>query len=374
MLIGVDASRAFRAQRTGTERYSLEIIQHLLALPQSLDHQWRLYTDTAETLSFDWATNLPANAEICHLPGSPMWTHRFLGPSVRRDSLDVLFIPAHVIPFTFSTFSPPSVVTIHDIGYRHYPAAHGWRERWYLDLSTRWSAYAATHIVAISQSTRSDLNHFYGVSDEKVSVIYEGLPSQSSHLQKQSSRRRFNLPRPYGLFVGTLQPRKNLMRLLQAYAKLYHTKRPEWDLVLVGAKGWLSAEIEALATELSDAVHMLGYVDDALLPALFQGAQFFALPSLFEGFGLPILEANYYGVPVMTANNSSLPEVAGDAAILVDPLNIDEIADAMLRLSEDEALRQRLIAAGYENVKRFSWKRAAQETLAVLEKAAGLRE
>ncbi|MEM7130061.1 MAG: glycosyltransferase family 1 protein [Chloroflexota bacterium] len=385
MLIGIDASRAFRAQRTGTERYALEIIHHLLALPQATVHRWRLYTDTI--LSADrpihfgtvsqqkksreggWPRSLPAHAEIAHLPGSPIWTHRFLGASIRQNPPDVLFIPAHVLPLMLPGLLPPSVVTVHDLGYRHYPGSRSRLERWHLDWSTKWSCYVANHVIAISQSTASDLHRFYEVPKEKMSVIHEGLPIQVSGGPK-SNNRRFDLPRPYGLFVGTLQPRKNLLRLLQAYAQLCKSERPEWDLVLVGAKGWLSAEIESMAAELTDAVHMLGYVDDSIMPALFKGARFFAFPSLFEGFGLPILEANHYGVPVMTANNSSLPEVAGDAALLVDPLNVDEIASAMLRLSEDEALRQKLIAAGYENVKRFSWEKAAQETLAVLEKVA----
>ena len=145
-----------------------------------------------------------------------------------------------------------------------------------------------------------------------------------------------------------------------------------WDLVLAGAPGWLSdklmADIEGMG--LGDRLHLLGYVADDDLPALLQGARFFCYPSLFEGFGLPVLEAQSYGVPVMTSTNSSLPEVAGDAALLVDPTDVDAIAAAMLRLSQDEALRQQLIEAGYANVRRFSWEKAARETLAVLEKAA----
>ena len=142
--------------------------------------------------------------------------------------------------------------------------------------------------------------------------------------------------------------------------------------MLAGGTGWLSQALDEAVKQrgLADRIQFTGYVADEALPALYRNARFFCFPSLFEGFGLPILEAQSYGVPVMTANNSSLPEIAGDAAILVDPTDVDAIADAMLRLSQDEALRQRLIEAGYQNVKRFSWVKAAQETLAVLKAAA----
>ena len=178
--------------------------------------------------------------------------------------------------------------------------------------------------------------------------------------------------RPFALYVGTIQPRKNLLRLIDAFARLIQQRQIGWDLVLAGRRGWLSQEYErhAAARGLSGRVHFPGYLPDAAVAALMEKALFFAFPSLFEGFGLPVLEAQTTGVAVMCAKNSALPEIAGDAALLVDPEDIDDIAAAMLRLSQDEALRQELIAKGYENVKRFSWEKAARETLAVLEEVA----
>jgi len=185
-------------------------------------------------------------------------------------------------------------------------------------------------------------------------------------------RAHYPLPATYALYVGTLQPRKNLARLIRAYYQLLQHHPITWDLVLAGAGGWESAALAQLVRDLqlTQRVHLLGYVADEALPALYANAHFFCFPSLFEGFGLPILEAQTHGVPVMSANNSSLPEIAGDAAILVDPTDIEAIADAMLQLSQDEPLRQQLITAGYANVKRFSWEKAARETLAVLESVA----
>ncbi|MBP7962391.1 MAG: glycosyltransferase family 4 protein [Caldilineaceae bacterium] len=372
LLIGIDASRALRARRTGTERYSLEIIQHLLALPQAAQHTWRLYADSPPPPGlFPLRTPGAArdNVEIQVLAARRLWTHLALRRELVRHPPQVVFVPAHVLPWP-TWGLPPSVVTIHDLGYRHFPESHGAFQRRYLAWGTRWSAGSARRVIAISQATAQDLARFDAIDPAKIRVIYEAAgPPQLSDRPKLVALA--HLP-AYGLFVSTIQPRKNVERLVRAFAFLVKTKTISWDLVLAGGKGWLSDQLYSLAGELgvADRVHFLGYVDDADLPGLYAHARLFCYPSLFEGFGLPVLEAQSYGVPVMTSNNSALPEVAGDAAILVDPMDIDAIADAMLRLSQDEDLRQRLIAAGYENVKRFSWDKAAKETLAVLEEAA----
>lgn len=376
MLIGLDASRALRASRTGTERYALEIINHLLHLPEAAAHEWRLYVDTAPPPTF-----LPpirgqcraAAVEFCVLPRQRLWTHSALAREVNRRPPAVLFVPAHVVPFTWPMHQlPPTVVTIHDLGYHVFPEAHTPFQRFYLPWSTRWSAKRARQIIAVSQATAADLQRYYNTPPEKITVIHEATSWPQMTWTDQLVRARYPLPNQYALYVGTLQPRKNLARLIHAYHRLNQRQPLSWDLVLAGAGGWASAALAQVVTDLhlSDRVHFLGYVPDEALSALYYGAQFFCFPSLFEGFGLPVLEAQLHGVPVMTANNSALPEIAGDAALLVDPTDVDAIAAAMLQLSQDEPLRQRLIAAGYENVKRFSWEKAAQETLAVLEKVA----
>ena len=376
MLIGIDASRALRARRTGTERYALELIRHLLALPAAANHQWRLYVDQQPTDGF-FSTQIPEAAqpdvEIRVLPARRLWTHRALAREVVQHKPDVLFIPAHVLPFVLPIRRlPASVVTIHDLGYHYFPEAHPALQRFYLQWSTRWNALAATCLIAVSQATAQDLAHFYGTPAQKIHVVHEA-PSPVSATPSSSGTPLMQVwQRPYALYVGTIQPRKNLGRLIEAYAKLHERYSLTWDLVIAGGSGWLSAGLAARVKTLglSERIHFTGYVADEELPSLYANAYFFCFPSLFEGFGLPVLEAQSYGAPVMTANNSSLPEIAGDAAILVDPTDVDAIADAMLRLSQDETLRQQLIAAGYRNVQRFSWAKAAQETLAVLVAAA----
>lgn len=376
MLIGIDGSRAQRAKRTGTERYSLEIIRHLLALPEATQHRWRLYLETEPPPTFFSATPgraLPPHVELCILPRQHLWTHLALARTVTRQPPDVLFIPAHVVPFVLPTQRlPASVVTIHDLGYHAFPTTHSHFQRIYLPWSTRWSTGTATHIIAISQATAADLHHYYNTPTQKITVIHEATTESQVAWSNIIVRSHYPLPTTYGLYVGTLQPRKNLERLIYAYQKLVQQQKVAWDLVLAGADGGQRSALMQLVArrQLTQRIHLLGYVADEALPALYWGARFFCFPSLYEGFGLPILEAQTHGVPVMTTNNSALPEIAGDAALLVDPTDVDAIADAMLQLSQDEPLRQRLIEAGYANVKRFSWEKAARETLAVLEKVA----
>ena len=378
MLIGIDASRALRSLRTGTERYSLEIIRHMLRLEQAQHHTWRLYTDvpTPNDTFLVSGIEQPPAIEIRTLPACRIWTHRALANEVLRNRPNILFIPAHVLPFVLPARRlPPSVVSVHDLGHRRFPAAYS-RTQWiYLELSTRWAVRAAVRLIAVSHATGRDLERLYHAPAAQIQVVHEAtLPfSAPTAGEVAAVQALLGLERPYALYIGTLQPRKNLARLIDSYSRLHEKSLTSFDLVLAGRAGRHSDELHSRVRQLGleSRIHFTGYIPEEHLAPLLHAALMFCYPSLFEGFGLPILEAHYAGVPVLTANNSSLPEVAGDAALLVDPTDIDAIADAMLRLSQDDALRQRLIAAGYENVKRFSWEKAAQETLAVLESAAG---
>lgn len=374
MIIGIDASRALSPQSTGTERYSLEIIRHLLADPEARTHTWRLYVPhPVDPGLFAPVGAEPAPFDLCLLRQTRAWTHRRLGPEIRRRRLDVLFVPAHVLPLGVRLF-PPMVVTVHDLGYLHFPHAHPVLSRIYLRWSTNDAARRATRLIAVSEATRRDLIAHTCAHPDRICVVHEAATPvpEVSPAQIEATQARFGLARPYALFVGTLQPRKNIARLVEAYAMLLARGNAVFDLVLVGRTGWLNETLVANIERLAPAgrVHRLGYVAQEHLPALLRGARMFCYPSLYEGFGLPILEAHSAGVPVLTATNSSLPEVAGDAALLVDATNVEAIADAMLRLSRDDELRAQLVKAGYANIKRFSWQKAARETLAVLQAAA----
>lgn len=379
MLIGIDASRAAVARRTGTETYSLHLIRALLAAAP--EHTFRLYANTAPPDGLFWR-DPPPHAEIRAMPFPRLWTHVRLSAEMLIRSPDVLFVPAHVLPLIHPR---RSVVTVHDLGYLAYPEAHRSADRRYLGWSTRWNARQATAVLADSTATKADLVAAYGVSPAKVHVVHLGRDETLTRVEDPGRiagvRHKYGIAGPgYLLYVGTLQPRKNLKRIIEAFARVAGTPAGAGiQLVLAGGQGWLFEQMRlpALVAQLglTDRVLFPGYVADADLPALLSGARAFVYPSLYEGFGIPVLEAGACGVPVITSNTSSLPEVAGDpsagpdqaAALLVDPHDVDAIADAMVRVLTDDALRAELIRRGQENVKRFSWEKCARETLAVLE-------
>ncbi len=363
LYIGIDASRILPGRLTGTERYSLRITEALLTV--GTEHRYRLYLNREKAVPIA----LPPHAELCSIPFPRLWTHARLSVELRRRPVDVLFVPAHVVPL----FAPgPVVVTIHDLGYRYEPEAHPWHSRLYLEWSTRWSVRRATRVIAISETTRNDLLRFYRVPEEKIRVIPHGVdphftpqPLEAQH----RARGRYGLRGPYVLYVGTIQPRKNLVRLVRAFERLADHE-PDLELVLAGSRGWLAEPIEqAVATSRhSQRIRLLGYVPEDDLPALYSAAAVVTLPSLYEGFGLPALEAMACGVPVVASARGALPEIAGPA-LMVDPLDVDALA-AALRQALDPGVQQQLVAAGLEHARRFRWEAAGRATLDVLEEAA----
>lgn len=360
-VIGIDGSRLSVADHTGTETYTAQIIRHLalIAAPDRL----RIYL--RGDIEPPGLNELPL-VEARRLPKGRFWTHRWLSNEMRANAPDVLFVPAHVVP----VIHPATVVTIHDLGYLHHPRSHPPSQRRALDLTTRWSAYAARHIIAISETTKRDLIGAYGVSPAKITVVHHGVdpvyrPRRPDAVAEV--RRRFGLPEKYILTVGTVQPRKNLATLAGAMTIVASAGLPH-RLVIVGKTGWLASTVEREIAALASAnrVIRLGYVAADDLPSLYAGADAFAMPSLYEGFGLPALEALATGLPTVVADRGALPEVVGDAALLVDPNDQEAIGAALVRLVTDDATRRRLTAAGPIQAARFSWPVSAASTLEVL--------
>ncbi len=370
LTIGIDASRAARTRRTGTETYSLELIKALagMASPRC---RLRLYTPQPPQHD-DWPDS--AWVKTCVIPWPRLWTHLRLAAELRLHPPHVLFVPAHVLPL----YCPvPAAVTVHDLGYLHYPQAHRPFDRWYLDWSTRRHTRVARHLFVDSEATRQDLARFYGADPQRMSVVYLGRDERLVRITDPDvldrTRRRYNLEAEYLLYLGTLHPRKNLVRLIDAFNQAVQMAGNDTlQLVIAGQQGWLYEKIFARVQGLGLAGRVVfpGYVAPEAKAALLSGALAYVFPSLYEGFGLPVLEAMACGVPVLTSSSSSLPEVAGQAALLVDPHDTSAIAAGLVQLVTRPDLRQHLVEQGYRQVQNFSWSRAAHQVLEILAKGA----
>lgn len=261
----------------------------------------------------------------------------------------------------------PVVTTIHDISFEHFPVLFTRRSQLRMALTIPWSARHSAAVITGSEFSRQDLIDTYGLDPERVRVTPYAAHPQFTRLPAEEIDRRlarFAIPPGYLLCVGNLQPRKNLRRLIEAYAGLPSEVRP--PLVIVGQAAWQYADIFAAIRrhKLAEDVHFTGFVQPHELVALYGGAAVFAYPSLYEGFGLPVIEALACGVPTLASNRSSVPEVAGDAALLVDPESVDDIRAGIERLLRDEELRRTLAIEGPLRAAQFSWARCAEATVA----------
>ena len=358
-VIGIDASRLSIAQRTGTETYTWETLRALAALnePDAI----RLYLN---------ADALPPEADfpwdIRAIPFPRFWTHARLSIEMAVHPPAVLWVPAHVVPLNH----PRSVVTVHDLGYLHVPEGHTARQRRMLDSTTRWSVRAASHVIAISQTTKRDLIERYHVEPGTITVIPHGVNAnlvRSDDANIAETIARFQITCPFILTVGTVQPRKNYDGLARALDAIKSAGLPH-QLVIAGKRGWLADKVdEAInASGNAERIQQLGYVSDQDLAALYAAADLMVFPSWYEGFGLPALEAMQSGTPVIASNRGALPEAIGKAGLIVDPGDEAALGRAMVRVLTDDALRRQLIAEGYDRASEFTWERTARMTLEVL--------
>jgi glycosyltransferase involved in cell wall biosynthesis len=314
-------------------------------------------------------------------PARLAWEQTALPLLLRRLRIDVLHSPHHHTPLLggFGAGRPGQVVTFHDVTFLLLPKRYSLVRRLYMEALTRAAARRADAIIAPSQSARADVVRALGRPAERVVVIPEAAAPSYQPVrdddQIASVRARYSLPDRFVLSVGSLEPGKNRSRLIRACAALHGT-RFGCPLIVVGQPAWAYEGDYALVRDLGmrDAVRFLGYVPDVDMPALYSAATLFAFPSLHEGFGLPVLEAMACGTPVVTSNVSATAEVAGDAALLVDPRDTDAITGALGRLLSDGWLRAELRDRGFERAKQFSWERTARETRSVYEVVAAKRK
>ncbi len=363
--IGIDASRLSVSERTGTETYTWETLRAMADIAP--DAPIRLYLN---------APSLPPGSDLpwepVPIPFPRLWTHVRLSWEMTRRPPALLWVPAHVIPLNH----PRSVVTIHDLGYLHYPEGHTAKQRRLLDLTTRWSSRAATHIIAISETTKRDLIDRYGVHEPRITVIPHGVSdrfSPAGHEAIDEVRNRYRLPAQFVLAVGTIQPRKNYDGLARSMETLARRGLPH-SLVIAGKPGWMADQVRAAidATGFSQRVYLLGYVPLDDLPALYGSADVVAFPSWYEGFGLPALEAMRCGAPVVVSNRGALPEIVGDAALIADPADPDAFGERLAQVVTDPGLRARLVERGQRHAAAYSWRGTAEMTLELLREHAGI--
>ncbi len=365
MLIAIDGNEANISQRVGINQWAFELIKHLQALPT--EHQIVVFLKDRPL------PDLP--------PATPHFSYEVFGPRrswvmtgltwrlLKRPRPDVLFSPSHYIPLLTSV---KRVFSIVDLSYEHFGADYfKTYDLQQLKQWTRRSARVAQKIVTISEHSRQDIEKLYHVPSHKIQVIYPGYNTQLFHpripLTKQKQvREKYGITGKYFVFLGTLQPRKNISRLIEAFAQLGGGTK----LVIVGKKGWLYDEIYAKVQKLNlqTKVIFTGFAPTEDIPALMKTSIAYVLPSLYEGFGIPVVEAQACGTITVVSRVSSLPEVAGESAIYIDdPHSISDIAESLrTALSLPRRKRDIMIAAGKQNAARFSWEKAAKETLDLL--------
>ncbi len=362
MLIAVDGNEANIKQRVGSNQYAYELLQALYELKNP--HQWLIYLQ---------------DRPLADLPKARKnWSYRVFGPKkfwtqwrlpldlyFHRPRPDVFFSPGHYSP----RFCPvPLVISIMDLGYLRFPEQFRKKDLYQLITWTGRSIKRASHILAISESTKNDIIEKYQVPKEKITVTYLGydkkrFKAQVSRVKINKVRKKYKIEGDYILFLSTLKPGKNIEGLVKAFSEL---KIKGLRLVIAGKKGWLYQSIFEKVKELGlkERVIFTGFVDEDDIPALMAGAKVFSLPSFWEGFGIPVLEAMACGIPVVVSNAGSLPEIVGKAGVIIDPNKPQEIAQGIKRAIENQ---EELIKKGLEQVKKFSWQKCARQSLKVLE-------
>jgi len=307
---------------------------------------------------------------------------------LKKEKFDVIHDLSQISPFIFN-FSSSKVLTIHDLSPILFPETYGkihvFLQKYILPKTLK----NVDKVIAVSENTKKDIVKYLGFPEESIEVVYNGVDERFKPLShdlcsydlKRDAFARTAMQNslshdlcsydfsPYILFVGTLEPRKNVTTLLKAFYILKKRKEVMHKLVIAGGKGWKNKEVYETMRRLnlSNSVKFLGYVPDEELPKLYSGADLFVYPSLYEGFGLPPLEAMACGCPVITSNVSSLPEVVGDAGIMVNPLDINGLADAVYKVLNDEGLREEMVKKGLKRVRMFGWEECARKTLRVYE-------
>jgi len=403
MTIGIDLRVLARGTRTGVEEYTINLLSELLSLESKINFKLFYNAYQKTQLNYPWLSLSNVELKDFRIPNRFFFTtaRYFNRPKIDNllKGVDIYFNPHFfVAPISQKC---KKIITFHDLSFERYPGFFSWRKRiWQKFLmAAQQEAERASQIIAVSQSTKDDLINLYNIEPKKIKVIYSGVGEQFKNLESGiwnlAIRKKYNLPERFILYFGTIEPRKNLIGLIKAFELLklsslhksttnitnqYSSIREirgkfvnisDLKLVIAGTKGWLFQDIFKAVQESKYRRDIIftGFIEEADKPYLYNSAELFVYPSFFEGFGFPPLEAMACGLPTIVSHTSSLPEVVGNGALMIDPYNIDELAWAMEMALFDNDLRERLIEKGIDQAKKFSWEKCAQETLEVLRKS-----
>jgi glycosyltransferase involved in cell wall biosynthesis len=367
MRIAIDAT-GLGAVKTGTAVYVKEILRCWNA-DLTLDHDFVIFA-SPKAARYMRDLELDSRFIFVDAPDSRairiLWQQLVLPRLLWKLRVDVHWGSGFVLPLLGKV---PMIVTIHDLTYKLFPAAHEPVKRWYFPVMIGAAVRKAKRVIAVSGSTERDLHTFVPRSRGKTSVTLLA-PREFTDVDPGNAVARNVLASGYIVSIGTLEPRKNLERLLEAWLGIDKHDRQDIKLTVVGARGWMMDELLSRYKNDGKSVVFTGFVDDSTLKSLMQGAIALAYPSLYEGFGLPVIEAMAHGVPVLTSNVAATKEISADAALLVNPMNVDDIRGALVRLIRDDVLRQQLSKRGRQQAAKFSWQRTADQTIGILEEAA----
>lgn len=364
MIIGIDASRANRQNKTGTEWFSWHLIEELKKITK-VDDRVLLYTNEKLTGELGILLEVNWQEKILKWPPKYLWTQIRLWWELLFKQPDALLIPAHTIPLLPISRQTKVIAVVHDVGFRRFPELYKPIQIWYHELTMKRIKQRADIIITISNFSKQEIIDLYQIEADRIKVVYLGYDG-SEYFPKSAQRinevkEKYQIQSPYLLYVGRLEKKKNIGNLVKAYV-LARANHEDLKLVLVGAGGNQYEEIKKIIIDqkLQSEIIMPGYVHQADLPALYSGAMAFIFPTLYEGFGLPILDAMACGTPVITSNTLPHTEVGGEAGIYADPKSPEAISDAIIKVAENDEFRSKVVASGFLRTREFSWAKTAE--------------
>jgi len=371
-------------RRTGVEEYTLNLLYNLFEIDNVNQYILFLNSWRRTKTDFSWIKKYPnVTLKRFRIPNKILnlffWYLNWPKIDKLAGKADIVFMPN--IIFGSVSRNVKLITTIHDLSYeRHSEYFSLKRKGWHIFINPKKICQRANEIIAVSNSTKNDLISLYQISPQKIKVVYSACNDKfkiidRNNIQLIKVKEKYSLPYKFIMYLGTIEPRKNIIGLIKAYNQLQYWAKKEnqteiqkFKLVIAGAKGWLNKKIylEIANSEFKKKIRLIDFVSDQDKEYVYNLASVFLYPSFFEGFGFPVLEAMQCGVPVIAGNNSSLPEVVGNAGILIDPDKPNEIAQALKEILKDEKLRKILVEKGLKKSKDFNWKKTAQETLDII--------